>query len=143
MPPAASTSGSARTLVSSDAGIVAEPLVDFSTICLPAMTASVSSYEAAKRPSKVFCIVSVRMNVPLTIETPITTAKAVSSARTLRAASPFRATAIIDRDTSSSTSRMRWALQAPMSRTISPSARNSTRSAIAAACASWVTMTVV
>ena len=30
-----------------------------------------------------------------------------------------------------------------MSRTISPSARNSTRSAIAAACASWVTITVV
>ena len=45
--------------------------------------------------------------------------------------------------TSSSTSRMRWALQAPMSRAMFPSARNSTRSAIAAACASWVTITVV
>ena len=31
----------------------------------------------------------------------------------------------------------------PRSRTIAPSARNSTRSAIAAACASWVTITVV
>ena len=48
-------------------------------------------------PSKVFCIVSVRTNVPLTIETPMTTANAVSSARTLRPASPFSATAIIVR----------------------------------------------
>ena len=47
--------------------------VEDSTISLPSMTASVSSYDAAKRPSKVFCIVSVRMNVPLTIETPMTT----------------------------------------------------------------------
>ncbi len=68
-----------------------------STISLPSITASVSSYDAANRPSKVFCIVSVRMNVPLTIETPMTIANAVSSARTLRPASPLRATAIIVR----------------------------------------------
>ena len=33
--------GNARTSASSDAGIVAEPLVEPSTICLPSMTASV------------------------------------------------------------------------------------------------------
>ena len=81
--------------------------------------------------------------MPLIIETPITTASAVSSARTLRAARPFRATPIIGALTSSSVSRILWALQRGRSRTMWPSARNSTRSAIAAACASWVTMTVV
>src|ERR1700754_1244200 len=45
--------------------------------------------------------------------------------------------------TSSSVSRILWAVDGPRSRTMSPSARNSTRSAIAAACASWVTITVV
>ena len=97
VPLAASTSGSARTSSSSDSGMVAEPLVEVSTICLPPMTASVSSYDAANRPSNVRCIVSVRMKVPLTIETPMTTAKAVSRARTLRPARPLRATAIIVR----------------------------------------------
>ena len=97
VPLAASTSGRSRTSASRDSGMVAEPLVEVSTICLPPMTASVSSYDAANRPSKVRCIVSVRMKVPLTIETPMTTAKAVSRARTLRAARPLRATAIIAR----------------------------------------------
>jgi hypothetical protein len=48
-------------------------------------------------PSNDFCIVSVRMKVPLTIETPMTMAKAVRSARTLRPAIPLSATAIIGR----------------------------------------------
>ena len=86
---------------------------------------------------------SVRMNVPLTIETPMTTANAVSSARILRPASPFSATPIIGRSPASSVSRISCAVERPRSRTMSPSARNSTRSAIAAACASCVTITVV
>ena len=45
--------------------------------------------------------------------------------------------------TCSSVSRISCAVERPRSRTMSPSARKSTRSAIAAACASWVTMTVV
>src|SRR5205085_10068834 len=45
--------------------------------------------------------------------------------------------------TSSSVSRISCALDGPRSRTISPSARNRIRSAIAAAWASWVTITVV
>src|SRR5204863_6762186 len=45
--------------------------------------------------------------------------------------------------TCSSASRISWALDWPRSRTMWPSARNTTRSAIAAAWASWVTMTVV
>ena len=81
--------------------------------------------------------------MPLTIATPMTTANAVSSARILRPARPLSATAIIAPVTCSSVSRISWALDGPRSRTMSPSARNSTRSAIAAACASWVTITVV
>ena len=46
-------------------------------------------------PSNAFCIVSVRTNVPLTIDTPMTTASAVSRARTLRPARPLSATLII------------------------------------------------
>ena len=43
LPPAAPTSGSFCTLVSSDAGILAEPAVVPLTISLPLMTASVLS----------------------------------------------------------------------------------------------------
>ena len=97
-PPAESTWGSARTFSRVAAGIVAPlPLVEFLTISLPVMTASVCADASVKRPLNDFCIVSVRMKVPLTIETPMTTASAVSSARTLRAARPLRATAIIGR----------------------------------------------
>src|SRR4029079_14676728 len=45
--------------------------------------------------------------------------------------------------TRSSVARMSWAVEAPRSSTMWPSARNRMRSAIAAACASCVTMTVV
>ena len=48
-------------------------------------------------PSNAFFIVSVRTNVPLTIDTPMTTASAVRSARTLRPARPLSATLIIGR----------------------------------------------
>ncbi len=64
LPPAASTSGSAWTLLSSEAGTVGTPeapSAEFLTISLPLITASVLSYVAAKRPSNDFCIVSVRM----------------------------------------------------------------------------------
>ncbi len=43
VPPAAPTSGSDLTLASSEAGTVALPLVEPSTISLPEMTASVSA----------------------------------------------------------------------------------------------------
>ena len=81
--------------------------------------------------------------MPLTIETPMTTASAVSSARTLRAASPLRATPIIGRSPPRASRGSCARCSAARSRTMWPSARNSTRSAIAAACASWVTITVV
>src|SRR3954465_13830027 len=45
--------------------------------------------------------------------------------------------------TSSRVSRIVWAVEGPRSLTMFPSARNRMRSAIAAACASWVTITVV
>ena len=96
VPPAASTSGSARISSTSPAGTVTPlPLVDPWTISFPPMTASVLSSEALNRPLNDFCMVSVSTNVPATIDTPMTTASAVSSARTLRPASPFKATPII------------------------------------------------
>ena len=81
--------------------------------------------------------------MPLTIEMPMTTASAVSSARILRPARPLRATPIIVRSLPRASRGSRARVDGPRSRTMSPSARNRTRSAIAAACASWVTMTVV
>ena len=119
------------------------PLNESLTISLPRMTASVLSNDASKSPLKDFCIVSVRMNVPLTIETPMTTANAVSSARILRPARPLSATPIIVRSPARASRGSRARVERPRSRTMSPSARNSTRSAIAAACASCVTITVV
>jgi hypothetical protein len=79
-------------------------------MAMPAITASVWSYDAPKMPSKAFWIVSVRTSVPLTIVTPITTANAVNSARTLRPASPFNPTTNIARSSlrASRGSRARW-----------------------------------
>ena len=59
------------------------------------MTASVPWSDSVKMPSNAFFIVSVRTNVPLTMDTPMTTASAVRSARTLRPARPLSATLII------------------------------------------------
>ena len=86
------------------------PLVEVSTISLPRDDGVGLRTTLAKRPSNDFCIVSVRMNVPLTIETPMTTANAVSSARILRPASPLSATAIIARSPARASrgSRARW-----------------------------------
>ena len=54
--------GEVLDLARSAAGTFADdPVVEFLTISLPLMTASVFSYVAVKSPSKDFCIVSVRM----------------------------------------------------------------------------------
>ena len=142
-PAAASTSGSARISSRTLSGTGARPLEENSSSCLPLTTASVPAYDSLKMLSKAFWKVSVRTYVPLTIAMPSTTARAVSRLRILRPAIPRSVTPIMPPLTSSIASMISRADDCPMSLTIRPSARKSTRSAISAACASCVTMTVV
>jgi hypothetical protein len=96
-PVAEATSGSRSTRVRTSAGndVAPESPSSDAKATLPVITASVFSYERWVIVSKPFLIVSVRMNVPLTIATPRTIARAVISERSLRPASPLSATRFI------------------------------------------------
>ena len=114
---------------------------------LPVTTASAFWNETVKIVSKPFLIVSVRTYVPDTIATPSTIANAVRSARSFRPARPLSATLITgiprQADILLITARISAGSLRARSSAIKPSLRKRIRSAIAAAAASCVTITVV
>ena len=81
--------------------------------------------------------------MPLIIATPRMIASAVRTARSFRPASPLSATVITGAASSSIAASTSVAVDFPRSLTIRPSARKRMRSAIAAARASCVTISVV
>ena len=88
-------------------------------------------------------MVSVSVNAALTMPTPSTMASVVRNVRRGRLAIPLRATRVIAGSPAFMAARICSSVGSARSSTMRPSARNSTRSAVAAARGSWVTITVV
>ncbi len=141
----AATPGTFSAWVSTEAGNASGKLSAlFSSTVRSSTTTSFLTFTASKMSENARLIWPVRTNVPEIIATPSTIESAVRRARNGRARRLANVRPSIARYSSDLIwSRISSEVMLGRSATISPSLRNTTRSAMAAARASWVTITIV